>query len=37
MDEKTDAIRCFSETGEVEVSMKQDGEYEESISIEQLK
>lgn len=37
MGEKGDAIRCFYETGEIEVSMKQDGEYEESISIEQLK
>ena len=35
MDEKGDAIRCFSETGEIEVPM--GNSYEESVSIEQLK
>lgn len=37
MSEKGDAIRCFSETGKIEVPMNQNGEYEESIPIEQLK
>jgi hypothetical protein len=37
MGENEDAIRCFSEKGEIEVPMKQNGKYEESISSEQLK